>query len=95
VDAQTIGGYAKIATVIRADLPRLAHARPGSVLRFRAVARAEALAARLELAASLRDWIRRIGPCRGEPDISTLHSGNLISGMIDARPDADSTLPWD
>ena len=63
VDAQTIGGYAKIATVIRADLPRLAHARPGSELRFRAVTRAEALAARLELAAALRDWVRRIGPC--------------------------------
>jgi biotin-dependent carboxylase-like uncharacterized protein len=95
VDAQTIGGYAKIATVIRADLPRLAHARPGSVLRFRAVSRAEALAARLELAASLRDWTGRITPCREQPDASALHSGNLISGMIDARPDTDSTLPWD
>jgi 5-oxoprolinase (ATP-hydrolysing) subunit C len=97
VDAQTIGGYAKIATVIRADLPRLAHARPGSVLRFRAVSRAEALAARLELAAALQDWVRRIGPLRapGEPAEAALRSGNLISGMIDARPDADLKLPWD
>jgi biotin-dependent carboxylase-like uncharacterized protein len=97
VDAQTIGGYAKIATVIRADLPRLAHARPGSELRFRAVTRAEALAARLELAAALRDWVRRIGPLRApsEPEEAALRSGNLISGMIDARPDADFNLPWD
>jgi allophanate hydrolase len=97
VDAQTIGGYAKIATVIRADLPRLACARPGSVLRFRAVSRSEALAARLELAASLRDWVRRIGPpsTPGEPEEAALRTDNLISGMIDARPDADFTLPWD
>lgn len=95
VDAQTIGGYAKIATVIRADLPRLAHARPGSVLRFRSVSRAEALAARLELEASLRAWTARIAPCHGQPDASALHSGNLISGMIDARPDTGTNLPWD
>ncbi len=97
VDAQTIGGYAKIATVIRADLPRLAHARPGSVLRFRAVTRTEALAARLALSVSLRDWVRCVGPLRatGEPEVAALHSGNLISGMIDAQPDASDTLPWD
>ena len=99
VDAQTIGGYAKIAVVIGADLPRLAHARPGSVLRFRAVTRAEALAARLEQAVALRDWVRCIGPLRsaGEPDEATLRTGNLISGMIDARSDAnpDFNLPWD
>jgi len=97
VDAQTIGGYAKIATVIRADLPRLAHARPGSVLRFEAVTRVQALAARHELVESLRAWVRRIGPPRtaGEPDEAALCVGNLISGMIDARPDGPDTLPWD
>lgn len=87
VDAQTIGGYAKIATVIRADLPRLAHLRPGDVLRFTRVSRAEALAARQALAAALRDWAARIGPPRGggEPDEAALRADNLISGMIDAR----------
>lgn len=92
VDAQTIGGYAKIATVIRADLPRLAQLRPGDVLRFGCVTRAEARAARRSLAEALRDWVAGIGPLRagGEPDEAALRAGNLISGMIDARH-----LPWD
>ena len=33
-DHQTTGGYAKIATVISADLPKLAQARPGNKIRF-------------------------------------------------------------
>lgn len=36
-DRQTTGGYPKIATVISADLPRLAQMRPGQRLRFEAV----------------------------------------------------------
>lgn len=42
-DRQTTGGYAKIATVISADLKRIAQARPGSKLRFKAIGLAEAL----------------------------------------------------
>lgn len=98
VDAQTIGGYAKIATVIRADLPRLAHARSGAVLRFRAVTRDEALAARREAAAAFADWARRIEPLHGrsaEAIESALYATNLISGMIDAGPSAADTLPWE
>ena len=33
-DRQTTGGYAKIATVISADLPKIAQCRPGCKLRF-------------------------------------------------------------
>ncbi|ASJ07466.1 5-oxoprolinase subunit C family protein [Thermococcus pacificus] len=36
-DAQTTGGYAKIATVISADLHLLAQSRPGTRVRFKAV----------------------------------------------------------
>ncbi|WP_297420057.1 biotin-dependent carboxyltransferase family protein [Thermococcus sp.] len=36
-DAQTTGGYAKIATVISIDLPHLAQSRPGTRVRFKAV----------------------------------------------------------
>ncbi len=48
-DHQTTGGYAKIATVVSADLPLLGRAWPGSVVRFTPV-RPEAL---LSAAASL------------------------------------------
>jgi biotin-dependent carboxylase-like uncharacterized protein len=42
VDHQTTGGYPVIATVISADLPLLAQARPGDTLRFRSVGMDEA-----------------------------------------------------
>ena len=45
-DRPVTGGYPKIATVISADLPLLAQARPGAALRFQRVTLAEALAAR-------------------------------------------------
>lgn len=45
-DRPVTGGYAKIATVIAADFHRIAQARPGSALRFRAVSLADALEAR-------------------------------------------------
>ncbi|MBR0712432.1 biotin-dependent carboxyltransferase family protein [Bradyrhizobium liaoningense] len=44
-DAQTSGGYPKIATVIRADLWRVGQARLGGRLRFEQTAYADALAA--------------------------------------------------
>jgi antagonist of KipI len=42
VDHQTTGGYPVIATVINADLPLLAQARPGDTIRFRLVEADEA-----------------------------------------------------
>lgn len=44
-DRQTTGGYAKIGTVISADLPKLAQAMPGAVVHFAQVDIAEAQAA--------------------------------------------------
>ena len=41
-DHQSTGGYTKIATVITADMPRLARLRPGEGLRFTEVTVAEA-----------------------------------------------------
>ena len=62
-DAQTTGGYAKIATVIGPDLGRLAQARAGDVVRFVPCTDAEAVEAlraerRLldEAAGSLEPW---------------------------------------
>ncbi len=45
-DRPVTGGYPKIATVISADLPLLAQARPGARIRFRRVDLAEAFRAR-------------------------------------------------
>ena len=44
-EANTCGGYAKIAHVIEADLWKLGQLRPGEVLKFAAVTRKEAIAA--------------------------------------------------
>lgn len=44
-DAQTHGGYPRIAHVIRADLPRLAQLRPGDTMRVAACTPAQAQAA--------------------------------------------------
>jgi antagonist of KipI len=49
-DRPVTGGYAKIATVIAADFPLVAQARPGSTIRFRSVSLDEALDARGRMA---------------------------------------------
>jgi biotin-dependent carboxylase-like uncharacterized protein len=84
-DCQTVGGYPKIATVIRADLPRLGHALPGQVLRFAAVTMAEALAARRDAANALTTTIAGIGVIGPALDLDALYSANLIDGVIDAN----------
>lgn len=82
-DCQTVGGYPKIATAIRADLPRLAHLLPGERLRFACVTRGEALAALRALQARLATWTEGITPCTppGGIDELALYSANLISGV--------------
>lgn len=52
-DAQTSGGYPKIATVIGADLWRVGQARLGGKLRFEQTAYTDALAAEREMSAYL------------------------------------------
>ncbi|MGI5839610.1 MAG: 5-oxoprolinase subunit PxpB [bacterium] len=53
-DRQTTGGYAKIATVIAADLPQLAQMMPGQHVRFRLVSPEEAREIYLGYKAELR-----------------------------------------
>ncbi|MFN3615054.1 MAG: biotin-dependent carboxyltransferase family protein, partial [Rubrimonas sp.] len=53
VESHTIGGYAKIACVIGADIPRIGQLVPGARLRFAAVTADQALAARRAAAAAL------------------------------------------
>ncbi len=84
-DRQPTGGYPKIATVIRADLPRLAQTRPGATLRFQAVTVAEAVAALAK--ATLTPEAIRAGmvPLRTGPDLTRLASGDFATGFIDAK----------
>jgi antagonist of KipI len=59
-DAQTTGGYAKIATVIGPDLRLLAQARAGDLVRFRRTAQAGAVQAVREERAGLAALARRV-----------------------------------
>lgn len=87
-DGQTVGGYPKIATVIRADLPRLALALPGSTLRFEAVDAATARQALLHAEAQGRAWVAALAPCQpvGWLDDAALYAENLVSGVLRAEP---------
>ncbi len=60
VDGQTIGGYPKVAHVIRADLDILGRLRPGARVRFQSVTTAEAEAAARERSAWLAEWRTRL-----------------------------------
>ena len=59
-DHQTTGGYAKPATVITADLPRLAQLGPGAQIHFEEVSIEEAEKARKQLEQELRSFRREI-----------------------------------
>jgi allophanate hydrolase len=87
-DAQTAGGYPKIATVIGADLPRVSASKPGQTLRFVLVNAAEgenlARAAEAEtraLLASLRPLLT------GGIDEAAIYACNLVTGFVDALSD--------
>lgn len=64
-DRQTTGGYPKIATVISADLPRLAQMRPGQPVRFESLEPAQAV----QRWRDYSDWIRdREAALRADPN---------------------------
>jgi biotin-dependent carboxylase-like uncharacterized protein len=81
-DRQPTGGYPKIGTVIRADLPALAQARAGTGLRFRAVTVDAAVAALAAATAALGDLPRQAGPMTHGPDRDRLASGDHASGFV-------------
>lgn len=67
VDGQTIGGYPKIAHVIRADLDLLAQLRPGDRVRFAKVSLEGAEAAARERATTLHKWLARLRAADRQP----------------------------
>jgi biotin-dependent carboxylase-like uncharacterized protein len=84
-DHQTTGGYPKIATVISADLGRLAQRRPGEVVRFAAIGVEEAgkiARSRAALVAALPSCCRPIR--NGLPDVEALLAANVAGAVTDA-----------
>ena len=86
-DCQTMGGYPKVAVVISADLPLLAHCPAGKAIQFVAVTLDEAHAAMRARAQEWRAWATHLRPHAqvGWIDANALQMHNLISGAIDAR----------
>jgi allophanate hydrolase subunit 2 len=91
-DGQTVGGYPKIATVVTADLPRLAHLRPGTRVRFAAVTGAQAHDALIVRRTRWQQWLtgREAFLPPGSIDEAALYGSNLISGMLATHPGEDT-----
>ncbi len=82
-DCQTIGGYPRLGTVIPADLPLAAQARPGTVLHLSPVTLSEAEAAtppEETLLPRLRAMLRPL--TRSPHDIPDLLGYQLIGGVV-------------
>ncbi len=89
-DRGTSGGYPKIATVISADLGRLAQTQAGRGFRFEAVAMAAAQAEYIAMTRLLRSLPGRLQEVRDVGlDIEALHSANVAGTAISAF-DADT-----
>ena len=86
-DSQTVGGYPKIATVITADLPKLAHARAGTQLRFQPVSLTQAKEAWADTQAQWQQWWTTRQPYlpAGYIDEQALYDHNLVSGVLRAE----------
>ena len=84
-DAQTTGGYPKIATVISADLPVLAVRGGGRTVRFQSVSREDAETIRRAEHQRLMGVIREIRPVDATGlNLEALYHQNLIDGVVDA-----------
>ena len=81
-DHQTTAGYPRIATVISADLPRVAQARAGTPLRFAAVTAAQAIAIARQSAQARAAWLTIVGDTRSL--LERLLGSNLVDGVVSA-----------
>lgn len=86
-DAQTTGGYPKIATVISADLPQLGVRGAGRTVKFQAVSREEAEAIHRAEHQKILNIIQDIKPLSETHGINlkALYTCNLIDGVVDAK----------
>ncbi len=85
-DAQTSGGYPKIATVISADVPLIGRRGPGSTIRFMAVERDAAEQARRDQDRQIKQWVADfvLPEEAAGIDLEALYRANLIGGVSDA-----------
>jgi allophanate hydrolase subunit 2 len=84
-DRGTSGGYPKIATVISADLGRLAQIPAGRAFRFRAVSMAEAQAEARKFAELLRTLPERLRAIESvDLNIDALHDANVAGHAVSA-----------
>jgi 5-oxoprolinase (ATP-hydrolysing) subunit C len=81
-DRQPTGGYPKIATVIGADLGKLAQLRPGTQLRFAVVSLADAIEARRAQARLFESPIGLAPLVRTEFPSEFLLGLNLVDGVV-------------
>ncbi|WP_137388698.1 biotin-dependent carboxyltransferase family protein [Rhodoligotrophos defluvii] len=90
-DRQSTGGYPKIATVIEADLPRIAQRRPGEEIRFQQVPIEQAVEITRQYRAQLQGMADRLEPVvEGVFGLTSerLLAANLISGVHSASAPA-------
>lgn len=80
-DHQTTGGYPKIATVISADIGRLAQSRAGDMLHFTAITSPQAVTQAREMALRKAHYLEHIATPRGTL-AQRLMRENLIHGCI-------------
>ncbi|SFK75009.1 biotin-dependent carboxyltransferase family protein [Methylorubrum salsuginis] len=84
-DRQTTGGYPKIATVVSADLRRIAQRRPGEPVRFEAVDLATARKLAQGRAAARDALSRNLRPVKGATE--RLMAANVAGAAVDAFRD--------
>lgn len=90
-DAQTAGGYPKIATVVSADLGRLAALRPGTSLRFVELNADAAARSAREYDSATRALLATVRTMPAfEVDLAALYAANLVDGVFDARGNEES-----
>ncbi|WP_417719733.1 biotin-dependent carboxyltransferase family protein [Salipiger sp.] len=85
-ECQTTGGYPRLATVIPADLPRIAQAPAGARLAFRFVTLDQALEAEAAHRRALGELPRRVEALIRDPaDVPDLLGHKLVSGFSDGE----------
>lgn len=91
-DCQTTGGYPRIGSVLPCDLPRIAQAAPGTILRFRMVSIDEGTEIERKAAARSAGLRRQLSPLvRGPEDLGNLLSHQLISGVTVGTDDNEDS----